>query len=190
MCSGSGSYLFDLRYAISTSGATQPSPITVWIEYDVTFHTPQIESVQQPSHASQTYLFSEYDKNFFCIPNETLDSTNTYSWEINGEYEGFIYETTAVSTTYSSTYNYGTITVTYVDQSTATIELKYQSGQDTPTCTFSDIKGEQVTGYDATSPANYNWIKFYNSQKKIEQIKAIINTTGSYHRCLIVPYSA
>jgi hypothetical protein len=188
MCSGNGSYLFDLRYAISTSESTQSSPITVWIEYDVTFHTPQIESIQQPTPTSTDAVFISCEGDVFSVPTGSIESNNC-TWEVTGAFEGLVY-TPGASYTSSGERDGGTITVTFTDDSQATIESTFASGSFWPSYTFTSISGQvlsNLTSVTSPSTAINKPVKFYSSTKEIKKIQLITPASTSPYVIYPIP---
>jgi hypothetical protein len=79
------SYLFDLRYAIQTNET--PQPISVWIEYDVTFHTPQIETFSAtPTIGNQFSVLKYGGSENVGKPQGTLIGDNKYYWSVEGNF--------------------------------------------------------------------------------------------------------
>jgi hypothetical protein len=82
------SYLFDLRYAIQTNET--PQPISVWIEYDVTFHTPQIETLSTaPSIGYQFAVLKFGSAENVGKPEPALIANNKYYWSVEGNFKTF-----------------------------------------------------------------------------------------------------
>jgi hypothetical protein len=88
-CQGAeDSYLFDLRYAVQTNET--PQPISVWIEYDVTFHTPQIETFSSTPTSGGQYSVLKYGSGENVgKPAPVLITTGKYYWSVEGNFKNF-----------------------------------------------------------------------------------------------------
>jgi hypothetical protein len=184
MCSGTGSYLFDLRYAIATS--ENPSPITVWIEYDVTFHTPQIESTSPTPSSVEQYLYASDSKGILAQPNPSVDSSNETTWSVEGSFSGFITYVAYVSTSSSDRPIY-TATVTFEDNSTGTIEVKIYSQQNWPRLTYTGLTIATFDDEVQQNPTTSAYpVKCFDSTKKIAKIEATLSPGSISY--FIIPY--
>jgi hypothetical protein len=101
------SYLFDLRYAVQTNET--PQPISVWIEYDVTFHTPQIETLSStPTIGSQYSILKFGTGENQGKPEGITIAGNKHYWNVEGSFSnifiGFNYiDPPTIDTIYNST---------------------------------------------------------------------------------------
>jgi hypothetical protein len=184
MCSGSGSYLFDLRYAIATS--ENPSPITVWIEYDVTFHTPQIEPTSDVP-IDQGIVLTGYAGQVFSKPEAVTAESDDVTWTVEGSFDGLIASTGHQNTAPTSDKEGYSIAITYEDSTTGSINVELLTGNNSWTYTYTGITGYYAgTSYD--SPMRNDCpLQFYETGKKISKIEVSI-TSSSMSYMVIAPY--
>lgn len=132
------SYLFDLRYAIQTNET--PQPISVWIEYDVTFHTPQIETyTTAPTIGNQFAVLKYGDSENVGKPQGLLLGNNKYYWSVEGDFTKlYIGLSNLLSTTLDNLYQ-GTsnviakYTITHKDGTVRSYTFGYNHGSSTTT---------------------------------------------------------
>jgi hypothetical protein len=132
------SYLFDLRYAVQTNESAQP--ISVWIEYDVTFHTPQIETFSSTPTVGSQFSVLKYGSNENVgKPEPALIGNGKYYWSVEGNFKNFFIGLTDIaSSDLDSIYNATTVviakyTIVYSDATVKSYTLGYNHGSSTAT---------------------------------------------------------
>jgi hypothetical protein len=184
MCSGIGSYLFDLRYAIATS--EDPSPITVWIEYDVTFHTPQIESTTTVP-TDQGLVFTGYGAGVFGKPDPIVDESNEINWTVEGSFDGLIVSTAYSSTAPTTARGGYQVAITYEDTTTGSILVEQLANEHNWQYTYTGITCNLGGSSIASPRSSPNPLQFFETGKKITKIEVTL-TSSNYSWFMIAPY--
>lgn len=89
-CSGENSYLLDFRYYIDNQGTVNPGKIAFFVEYDVSFHTPQIN--QEDVQEETKLVFSPGQQPFINISKDIYfeDSITKWTYKIPFRYYGIL----------------------------------------------------------------------------------------------------
>jgi hypothetical protein len=154
------SYLFDLRYAIQTNET--PQPISVWIEYDVTFHTPQIETLSStPTIGNQFSVLKFGAGENIGKPEGTFISGTQYYWNVEGHFNNIYIEANNISPAklvdiYGTTsHDLAKLNITYSNGSVKSFTIGYNHGSDTAASNDNNIF---FRADDAEEPTDwYQW---------------------------------